>query len=90
MASALSLINPLILLALFFEPAPCRPITIPDTIVTFMARNRLPLTGIFLLLSLLAAVGISRLNTGSLILDFFEENASCARIINTLKTQVWA
>ncbi len=74
-ASALSLINPLILLALFFEPAPCRSITIPDTIVTFMARNRLPLTGIFLVLSLLAAVGISRLNTGSLILDFFEENA---------------
>ena len=75
MASALSLINPLVLLALFFEPAPCRSITIPDTLVTFMARHRLALTGIFLLLSVLAAVGISRLNTGSLILDFFKENA---------------
>jgi len=74
-AAALSLINPLILLALLFEPAPCRTIAIPDSIVAFMARNRLPLTGIFLLLSLLAAMGISRLNTGSLILDFFKDKA---------------
>lgn len=74
-ASALSLVNSLILLALFFKPSDGRPIPIPDTMVTFMARNRLLLTATFLVLSLLAAIGVTRLKTGSLILDFFEENA---------------
>lgn len=78
-ASALSLINSLILLALFFEPSDGRPIPIPKTTVQFMAGNRLLLTGIFVLLSLLAAIGISRLQTGSLILDFFEEKAVVRR-----------
>ncbi len=74
-ASALSLVNSLILLALFFEPSPGRNLTMPDTMVLFMARNRRLLTGVILALCLLAAVGISRMNTGSLILDFFEEKA---------------
>jgi uncharacterized protein len=74
-AGALSLVNSLVLLALFFEPSPGRNLTMPDTMVEFMAKHRRLLTGVILALSLLAAVGISRLNTGSLILDFFEEKA---------------
>jgi hypothetical protein len=74
-ASGLSLINPLILLALHFEPAPFRALSMPDSMVTFMARYRLLFTGIFIILLFLSAMGISRLKTGSLILDFFEENA---------------
>ena len=78
-ASTLSLINPLILLAIFFEPSPYRSLTMPDAMVTFMARHRLLFTGVFLLLSLLSAIGISRLHTGSLILDFFEDDAVVRR-----------
>lgn len=74
-AGALSLATSLILLGLFFEPAPCRAIPLPQGYVAFMARHRLPLAGVFLVLILLAGMGISRLQTGSLILDFFAETA---------------
>jgi predicted RND superfamily exporter protein len=40
-----------------------------------MARNRLPLAGLLLILIVLAGVGINRLQTGSLILDFFQDTA---------------
>lgn len=74
-AGALSLATSLILLGLFFEPAPCRAIPLPKGYVAFMARHRLSLAGVFLVLILLAGMGISRLQTGSLILDFFSANA---------------
>lgn len=74
-AGALSLATSLIVLGLFFEPAPCRAIPLPDSYVPFMARNRLPLAGLFLILIVLAGVGINRLQTGSLILDFFQDTA---------------
>jgi len=76
MASILSLASPLILLALFFEPATSRPLSLPESMMPFMARHRHLLIGLFLLLSLLAAIGINRLSTGSLILDFFEDKAA--------------
>lgn len=75
-AGALSLATSLILLGLFFEPAPCRAIPLPQGYVAFMARHRLPLAGVFLVLILLAGMGISRLQTGSLILDFFADTAT--------------
>jgi predicted RND superfamily exporter protein len=75
-AGALSLATSLILLGLFFEPAPCRAIPLPQGYVAFMALHRLPLAGVFLVLILLAGMGISRLQTGSLILDFFAETAT--------------
>lgn len=75
-AGALSLATSLILLGLFFEPAPCRAIPLPKGYVAFMARHRLPLAGVFLVLILLAGLGISRLQTGSLILDFFADTAT--------------
>jgi predicted RND superfamily exporter protein len=75
-ASFLSLASPLILLALFFEPSATRHLCLPKGMVGFMARARLPIAGLFLFLTLLAAVGISRLTTGSLILDFFENKAA--------------
>ena len=74
-AGALSLGTSLIVLGLFFAPAPCRAIPLPRGYVPFMARHRLPLAGLFLVLIVLSGVGISRLQTGSLILDFFEEDA---------------
>lgn len=74
-ASILSLASPLILLALFFEPATSRTLSLPENMVPFMARHRLLLIGLFFILTLLAAIGISRLSTGSLILDFFEDKA---------------
>jgi predicted RND superfamily exporter protein len=74
-AGALSLATSLIVLGLFFEPAPCRAVPLPQGYVAFMARHRLPLAGLFLVLIVLSGVGISRLQTGSLILDFFQETA---------------
>lgn len=75
-AGALSLATSLIVLGLFFEPAPCRAIPLPQGYVAFMARHRLSLAGVFLVLILLAGMGISRLHTGSLILDFFSATAT--------------
>ena len=74
-ASILSLASPLILLALFFEPVASRPVSLPESTMPLMARHRHLLIGLFILCSLLAAIGISRLSTGSLILDFFEDKA---------------
>jgi predicted RND superfamily exporter protein len=74
-AGALSLATSLIVLGLFFEPAPCRAVPLPQGYVAFMALHRLPLAGLFLVLIVLSGVGISRLQTGSLILDFFQETA---------------
>lgn len=74
-AGALSLVTSLILLGLFFEPAPCRAIPLPRTYVPFMARHRLGFTLLFLVLIGLTGVGIGRLQTGSLILDFFQDKA---------------
>ena len=74
-AGALSLITSLIILGLFFEPASCRAICLPRSYVAFMARNRIALALVFFLLIGLAGIGINRLQTGSLILDFFEETA---------------
>ncbi len=75
-AGALSLVVSLILLGLFFEPAPCRAVPLPKNYVAFMARHKLSLAGLFLILIVLAGVGIGRLQTGSLILDFFSDTAT--------------
>jgi hypothetical protein len=75
-AGALSLGTSLILLGLLFEPAPCRAIPLPQTFVPFMARHRLPLAGLFVALIIPAGMGISHLQTGSLILDFFADTAT--------------
>lgn len=74
-AGAMSLATSLVILGLFFEPAPCRAIPLPQAYVPFMARHRLPLAGLFLVLIALSGMGMSRLQTGSLILDFFQDNA---------------
>ncbi len=74
-AGALSLADSLIILGLFFEPASCRALRLPQSYVRFMDGHRTALSALFLLLTLLAAVGITRLQTGSLILDFFVDNA---------------
>ncbi len=74
-AGALSLVTSLIVLGLFFEPAPCRAIPLPQGYVSFMARHRLSLAGLFVVLIVLSGVGIGRLQTGSLILDFFRDTA---------------
>jgi uncharacterized protein len=74
-AGALSLATSLIVLGLFFEPAPCRAVPLPQGYVSFIARHRLLLAGLFLVLIVLSGVGISRLQTGSLILDFFQDTA---------------
>lgn len=74
-AGALSLVTSLIVLGLFFEPAPCRAIPLPQGYVSFMARHRLSLAGLFVVLIVLSGVGIGRLQTGSLILDFFQDTA---------------
>ncbi len=49
-AGALSLATSLIVLGLFFEPAPCRAIPLPPGYVGFMARHRLRFAGLFLVL----------------------------------------
>lgn len=74
-AGALSLATSLIVLGLFFEPSPCRAIPLPQGYVSFMARHRLSLAGLFVILIVLSGVGIGRLQTGSLILDFFQDSA---------------
>ena len=74
-AGALSLATSLVVLGLFFEPAPCRAIPLPPGYVGFMARHRLRFAGLFLVLIVLSGVGLSRLQTGSLILDFFQDTA---------------
>ncbi len=74
-ASGLSLFTSLIILGLFFEPSSRRGLRLPSSYVAFMDHNRKTLSAIFFLMILLAAVGISRLQTGSLILDFFEDKA---------------
>ena len=74
-AGGLSLLTSLILLGLFFAPAPCRAIPLPQGYVGCMARHRPGFAGLFAVLIVLSGVGISRLQTGSLILDFFQENA---------------
>lgn len=74
-AGALSLATSLIVLGLFFEPAPCRAIPLPQGYVSFMARHRLSLAGLFVILIVLSGFGIGRLQTGSLILDFFRDTA---------------
>ncbi|MGD9950935.1 MAG: RND family transporter [Desulfobulbus sp.] len=74
-AGGLSLFTSLIILGLFFEPAPCRALILPQSYVAFMDRNRIALAFCFLILTALAGIGISRLQTGSLILDFFEDTA---------------
>lgn len=66
-AGALSLATSLILLGLFFEPAPCRAVPLPKGYVAFMARHRLSLAGVFVVLIILSGMGISRLQTGSLV-----------------------
>ncbi|MFH2122842.1 MAG: MMPL family transporter [Pseudomonadota bacterium] len=84
-ASILSLANSFILLPLFFEPSSSRPIAMPEAMMAFMARYRQLLAGIFLLLVLLATFGISRLNTGSLILDFFKDKAMLRQNYHTIE-----
>ena len=78
-AGGLSLFTSVIILGLFFEPSSCRGLRLPQSSVAFMDRNRLVLSSRFLLMILVAGVGISRLQTGSLILDFFEEKAQIRR-----------
>ena len=75
-AGGLSLINSLLVLGLFFEPAPSRVLRLPAGYVAFMDRHRTRLALVFLSLTLLTGGGFFRLETGSLILDFFQKTAT--------------
>jgi len=57
-----------VVLGLFFEPAPARVLSVPLGYVTFMDHHRRLLALLFLVLTLLAGIG--------LILDFFQETAT--------------
>ncbi len=74
-ASLLALLNAFILLPLFFKAGTRKPVTLAGTMATVLDRHRILLLGIFLLSTLVACFGLARLNTGSLILDFFDRDA---------------
>ena len=74
-ASLLALLSAFILLPLFFTTRRKKPLTIPVDLALRLSRHRLLLLGLFLLVSVGAGLGLGRLQVGSLILDFFSEQA---------------
>jgi predicted RND superfamily exporter protein len=74
-ATLLALGNALMLLPLFFRPAPRQPFSISLNITLILYRFRYLLLCLFLLVFVTGAFGLARLSVGSLMLDFFEKDA---------------
>lgn len=74
-ASFLALASAFILLPFFFKASSRKPVNIPQTMAGVLNRYRFPLIALFLLATLTALGGLTRLSKGSLILDFFSKGA---------------
>ncbi|MBU0680995.1 MAG: hypothetical protein KKD73_06195 [Proteobacteria bacterium] len=73
-ASLLALLSAFILMAVFFKAGGRKPVSIAATMAVSLNRFRYGLLTIFLLCTLIACFGLARLSTGSLILDFFNDD----------------
>ena len=89
-AGGLSLLTSLILLGLFFAPAPCRAIPLPQGYVGCMARHRLGFAGLFAVLIVLSGVGIAGCRPARSSSIFFRRTPRSAGTTSRSKTAVSA
>jgi hypothetical protein len=84
-ASLLALVSAFILLPLFFRVEQRRPVVLSPVRADVLNRHRFLLLALFLLATVVACFGLARLSTGSLILDFFSEDAVVRRNYQTIE-----
>ncbi|SDP08580.1 efflux RND transporter permease subunit [Desulforhopalus singaporensis] len=74
-ATALALVNALVLLPIYFRPAPRQPYRIPQSLARMLFGFRYLLLLVFFFCCVGGSLGVARLGVGTLILDFFADNS---------------